>query len=332
MADVVGGLAVAVLQGLKAAALEPRLLRTLLIAGAPLRLAVAANVWAGRSIRCAAGARHSGVAGTEQRARLPASCCRDRLTTPPPMLSCGRRRSLAAEIVRRLLELSGWLFGRVDARRLRAFERAYFRVRRWHVALGETASQPAARAPALPAVAVTPRSLRRSGLTVGWWWPIVCRSPPNPGMVLVPAAPCPSLCSHRRGGQGGAMGGAAVGGGGQRGPRAAQGLAAAHAGGRGVRGVGGGGTGGAPPLAATHPRGPPRGWHACGQPAVWLPLAAPNIPSVPAPRHACRLRASCSPRRRRAAQLEALRGMGAKSRRLLEERLYDRRLLQVGPP
>jgi hypothetical protein len=31
----------------------------------------------------------------------------------------------------------GWLFGRADSRRLRAFERAYFPVRRWHVALGE---------------------------------------------------------------------------------------------------------------------------------------------------------------------------------------------------
>ena len=51
MAGVAGGLAVAVLQGLRATITDPRMLKTLLIAGAPLRLAVAANVWAGRSIR-----------------------------------------------------------------------------------------------------------------------------------------------------------------------------------------------------------------------------------------------------------------------------------------
>lgn len=47
------GLALAVLQGLRAAALDPRLLKTLLVAGAPLRLAVAANLWMGRTLKCA---------------------------------------------------------------------------------------------------------------------------------------------------------------------------------------------------------------------------------------------------------------------------------------
>lgn len=45
--------ALAVLQGLRATMLDPRLLKALLVAGAPLRLAIAANIWAGRSLRCA---------------------------------------------------------------------------------------------------------------------------------------------------------------------------------------------------------------------------------------------------------------------------------------
>jgi hypothetical protein len=48
MADL---MASAALHGLRAAALDPRLLKALLVAGAPLRLAIAANVWAGRSLR-----------------------------------------------------------------------------------------------------------------------------------------------------------------------------------------------------------------------------------------------------------------------------------------
>lgn len=47
------GLALALLQGLRATALDPRLLKALLVAGAPLRLAIAANLWAGRSVKCA---------------------------------------------------------------------------------------------------------------------------------------------------------------------------------------------------------------------------------------------------------------------------------------
>ena len=49
---MLAGLALALLQGLRATALDPRLLKALLVAGAPLRLAIAANLWAGRSIKC----------------------------------------------------------------------------------------------------------------------------------------------------------------------------------------------------------------------------------------------------------------------------------------
>jgi hypothetical protein len=37
------------------------------------------------------------------------------------------------------MDLAGWLFGRVEHRRSwwTAFERGYFPVRRWHLALGE---------------------------------------------------------------------------------------------------------------------------------------------------------------------------------------------------
>lgn len=56
----------------------------------------------------------------------------------PPRPLC---RHIAAEVARRLLELAGWLAGRVPHRgRLRGFERAYFPLRRWHVALGECQS------------------------------------------------------------------------------------------------------------------------------------------------------------------------------------------------
>ncbi|KAL4441473.1 hypothetical protein ABPG77_001977 [Micractinium sp. CCAP 211/92] len=96
MAAPAGSLALHVLQALRVAALEPRMLKTLLVLGAPLRLAIAANLWAGRSLK-----------------------------------------HIAAEVARRLLELAGWLAGRVPHRgRLRGFERAYFPLRRWHVALG----------------------------------------------------------------------------------------------------------------------------------------------------------------------------------------------------
>lgn len=44
--------ALTVLQGLRATMLDPRLLKALLVAGAPLRLAIAVNIWAGRSLRC----------------------------------------------------------------------------------------------------------------------------------------------------------------------------------------------------------------------------------------------------------------------------------------
>lgn len=54
-----------------------------------------------------------------------------RCLVPP---SC--RRAIAAELARRLMELVGWLSGRVSERRLRGFERAYFALRRWHVLVG----------------------------------------------------------------------------------------------------------------------------------------------------------------------------------------------------
>jgi hypothetical protein len=46
--------ALAVLQGLRATMLDPRLLKALLVAGAPLRMAIAANIWAGRALRAVA--------------------------------------------------------------------------------------------------------------------------------------------------------------------------------------------------------------------------------------------------------------------------------------
>ncbi len=51
MAAPAGSLALHVLQALRVAALEPRMLKTLLVLGAPLRLAIAANLWAGRSLK-----------------------------------------------------------------------------------------------------------------------------------------------------------------------------------------------------------------------------------------------------------------------------------------
>lgn len=95
MAAAAGSLSFHVLEGLRAAILDPAVLKALLVAGAPLRIAVAANLWVGRSLK-----------------------------------------SIAAEILRRILELFGWLFGKVDYKGLRGFERAYFSLRRWHVALG----------------------------------------------------------------------------------------------------------------------------------------------------------------------------------------------------
>jgi hypothetical protein len=46
-----------------------------------------------------------------------------------------------------LLQLVGWLAGRLRLRRLRGFESAYFPLRRWHVLLGE-AGQASAELPA----------------------------------------------------------------------------------------------------------------------------------------------------------------------------------------
>lgn len=54
MASLPSSVAVAVAQALRSTALDPRVLKALLVAGAPLRLAVAANVWVGRSLRWAA--------------------------------------------------------------------------------------------------------------------------------------------------------------------------------------------------------------------------------------------------------------------------------------
>ena len=48
-------------------------------------------------------------------------------------------RSLVAELARRALLAAGWLYGRIEHRRLRGFARLYFPVRRWHVVLGERA-------------------------------------------------------------------------------------------------------------------------------------------------------------------------------------------------
>lgn len=44
-------LALHLLPRLRGALLEPRLLKALLLLGAPLRLAVAAHLWAGRSLK-----------------------------------------------------------------------------------------------------------------------------------------------------------------------------------------------------------------------------------------------------------------------------------------
>jgi TAG lipase / steryl ester hydrolase / phospholipase A2 / LPA acyltransferase len=73
--------------------LHPSLWRWLLFAGQPVRLAIAANVFLGRSVR-----------------------------------------SLAYDILRRLKDLLGWLFGRMPIRRFSGFERRYFLLRRWHAA------------------------------------------------------------------------------------------------------------------------------------------------------------------------------------------------------
>lgn len=73
--------------------LNPTLWRFILFAGQPVRLAIAANVLVGRSLR-----------------------------------------SLASELLRKLNDLVGWLYGRLLLRRLRGFDRRYFPVRRWHVA------------------------------------------------------------------------------------------------------------------------------------------------------------------------------------------------------
>jgi hypothetical protein len=62
------------------------------------------------------------------------------LTCLPACLpACHHCRSIAAETARRLVDLAGWLFGRVEHRRSwwTAFERSCFPVRRWHLALGE---------------------------------------------------------------------------------------------------------------------------------------------------------------------------------------------------
>jgi len=73
--------------------LHPSLWRWLLFAGQPVRLALAANVFLGRSVR-----------------------------------------SLAYDVLRRLKDLIGWLFGRMPIRRFAVFERRYFLLRRWHAA------------------------------------------------------------------------------------------------------------------------------------------------------------------------------------------------------
>lgn len=78
--------------------LNPALWRFLLFAGQPVRLAIAANVFVGRSLR-----------------------------------------SLGYELLRRLNDLVGWLYGRVQLRRLRGFDRRYFTLRRWHLTLAALA-------------------------------------------------------------------------------------------------------------------------------------------------------------------------------------------------
>ena len=155
--------------------LDPRLLKALLVAGAPLRLAIAANIWAGRSLRCASAGcvAPCAAACTDPylQAQLPPgcfafhpTCWRPAPTRPRPLPTWGawcraiaaelaacppavsfdptqtlppnRYRAVAAELARRLFELVGWLSGRVSERRLRGFERAYFALRRWHVLAG----------------------------------------------------------------------------------------------------------------------------------------------------------------------------------------------------
>lgn len=152
-----GGPLAALLRALQAAALDPRLLKSLLVAGAPLRLVLAANLWMGRSLKCARLLACAG--GGQPRALLPSPMPRGaarlllswRVATacpsprPTSRTPCTRTltacRAIAAELARRALELAGWLFGRLDPRRLRGFERAYFPLRRWHALLGELSAQ-----------------------------------------------------------------------------------------------------------------------------------------------------------------------------------------------
>ncbi len=77
---------------------------------------------------------------TYQPTHLPSAVQIPTCLYPPACCACCR--SLAAELARRLLELVGWLAGKVESRRLRAFQRAYFPLRRWHIALGEPSSTP----------------------------------------------------------------------------------------------------------------------------------------------------------------------------------------------
>ncbi len=149
--------ALTVLQGLRATMLDPRLLKALLVAGAPLRLAIAVNIWAGRSLRCGPAGCWVGAAPDATMCCGPAHLSNDMCSLwltrveawrepgeglLPRQLRCYQHpsfpscRAIAAELARRLFELVGWLSGRVSERRLRGFERAYFALRRWHALAG----------------------------------------------------------------------------------------------------------------------------------------------------------------------------------------------------
>ncbi len=87
-------LAIAPIQSISDALFDPSLWRFLLFVGQPVRLAVAANVFVGRTLR-----------------------------------------SIAYEIMRYVGDFVSWLMGKIRSRRLQYFERRYFPVRRWHIAL-----------------------------------------------------------------------------------------------------------------------------------------------------------------------------------------------------
>lgn len=86
-------------------------------------------------------------------------------------------RSIASEVARRLLELVGWLAGRLRLRRMRSFESSYFQLRRWHALLGEVG----------PGVAELPASLSNIKLAVSGR-PALCNRQLTPALMPACAA------------------------------------------------------------------------------------------------------------------------------------------------